>query len=52
MKIIQFPVLFIITRGINHGGSSDLALLWCKLAAIVPMQPLVLELPYAAGTAL
>ena len=31
---------------------SDLALLWCRLAATAPIQPLAWEPPYVAGTAL
>ena len=26
--------------------------LWCRLAVVAPIRPLVWELPYAAGTAL
>ena len=31
---------------------SDLVLLWCRLAAVAPIQPLAWEPPYAAGAAL
>ena len=35
----------------DHGGSSDLALLWlwCRLAAVALIQPLAEELSYVVG---
>ena len=40
--------------GVGCRLSWDLELLWlwCRLAAIAPIQPLAQELPYAAGMAL
>ena len=40
--------------GVGGRCSSDLALLclWCRLAAIAPIQPLAWEPPYAMGVAL
>ena len=40
--------------GIGHRRGSDLALLWlwCRPAAIAPIEPLAWEPPYAAGVAL
>jgi len=38
--------------GIGCRCSSDLVLLWCRLAATVPVQPLAWEPPYASGAAL
>ena len=40
--------------GIGRRCGSDLALLWlwCRLAAVAPIQHLAWELPYAAGVAL
>ena len=39
-------------RGVGHRCSSDLAWLWCRLAAAALIQPLGWEPPYAAGAAL
>ena len=36
--------------GCRHG--SDLAWLWCRLAAVAPIKPPAWELPYASGVAL
>ena len=40
--------------GVGHRGTLDPALLWlwCRLAAVVLIQPLPWELPYAMGVAL
>ena len=40
--------------GVGHRHSSDVALLWlwCRPAAIAPLQPLAWDPPYAAGVAL
>ena len=40
--------------GIGHRCGSDPALLWlwCRLAAVAPIQPLAWESPYTAGAAL
>ena len=40
--------------GVGRRGGSDLALLWlwCRPAAIAPIQPLAWELPYATDVAL
>ena len=38
--------------GCRHGSDSELLWLWCRLAAVAPIQPLARELPYAAGAAL
>ena len=40
--------------GVGHRYSSVLSLmwLWCRPAAIAPIQPLAWKLPYAAGAAL
>ena len=40
--------------GVGHRHALDLSLLWlwCRPAAIAPIQPPVWELPYAAGAAL
>ena len=38
--------------GVGHIFSSDLALLWCRLAATAPIRPLAWEPPYAADVAL
>ena len=44
------------SSGIGHRCASDLALpwlgLWCRLAAVAPIQHLTWELPYATGKAL
>ena len=37
---------------IRHGLDPALLWLWCRLAAIAPVQPLAWELPYAGGAAL
>ena len=44
----------ILLSGLRIQHCSDLALLWlwCRLAAIAPIQPLGWEFPYAAGAAL
>jgi len=43
-----------VSCGVGHRHGSDLALLWlwCRLAAIPPIQPLAWEPPYAVGAAL
>ena len=40
--------------GVGHRRGSDLALLWlwCRPAAVAPIQPLAWEPPYAEGVAL
>ena len=38
--------------GIGQRHGLDLALLWHKLAAVAPIQPLAWERPYATGVAL
>ena len=38
--------------GVGHRCGSDPTLLWCRLAAAVPIQPLAWELPYAVGVTL
>ena len=38
--------------GFRHGLELALLWLWRRLAAIVPIQPLAWELPYAVGVAL
>ena len=38
--------------GIGHRRGSDLTLLWCRLAALAPIQLLAWEPPCAAGVAL
>ena len=38
--------------GVGHMYSSDLALLWCRLAAVALIQPLAWEPQYAVGVAL
>ena len=38
--------------GRRRGSDPQLLWLWCRLAATVPIQPLVWELPHAMGTAL
>ena len=38
--------------GVGHRRGSDLGLLWCRLAAVAPIQPLAWKFPYAAGPAL
>ena len=37
--------------GVGHRCSSDPALLWCRLAAVAPIQPLAWEPPHAMGEA-
>ena len=37
--------------GRRRGSDPELLQLWCKLAAVAPIQPLAWELPYAAGAA-
>ena len=41
-----------VSCSVGRRHSSDLALqwLWCRLAAVAPIQPLAWELPYALGT--
>ena len=38
--------------GRRFGLNVALLWLWCRLAAVAPIQPLAWELPYAAGVAL
>ena len=38
--------------GRSHGWDLALLWLWCKPAAVAPIQPLAWELPYAVGVAL
>ena len=38
--------------GVGGRCGSDLALLWCRLAAVAPIGPLAWEPPYAVGAAL
>ena len=44
----------VVSFGVGRRHSSDPTLLrlWCRPAAVDPIQPLAWELPYAAGTAL
>ena len=37
--------------GHRHGSDPELLWLWCRPAAIAPIQPLAWELPHAAGAA-
>ena len=43
-----------MSDGVGHRRSSDQALLrlWCRLAAVTPIQPLAWETLYVAGVAL
>ena len=41
-----------VSYGVGHRHSSDLTLLWRRLAAAALIRPLVWELCYAAGRAL
>ena len=43
-----------VSCGVGHRLGLDPALLWlwCRLAAVVPIQPLTWELPYAMSAAL
>ena len=43
-----------MSYGVGHRCSSDpkLLWLWCRLAAVAPIQPLAWEPPYAVGAAL
>ena len=41
-----------MSYGVGHRLGSDLALLWCKPAAVALIGPLAWELPYAMGAAL
>ena len=38
--------------GVGCRCGSDLALLWCRLAAVAPIRPLAWEPPYAMGAVL
>ena len=38
--------------GCRRGSDPALLWLWCRLAAVAPVQPIVWELPYAVGVAL
>ena len=38
--------------GHRHGSDPVLLWLWCRLAAVAPIQPLAWELPYATGVAI
>ena len=38
--------------GCRHGSGLVLLWLWCRLAAVAPIQPLAWEPPYAVGVAL
>ena len=42
-----------MSYGVVHRCNSDLELLWlwCRLAAVAPIQPLAWECPYASGAA-
>ena len=42
----------VVSCGVGHKRILDLALLWCRLVATAPIQPLAWELPYASGAAL
>ena len=48
------PSAIALSCGVGHRHSSHPALLrlWCRLAAVAPIQPLAWEPPYAAGAAL
>ena len=43
-----------MSRGVSlrRGSDPPLLWLWCRLAAVAPIQPLAWELPYAVGVAL
>ena len=43
-----------MSYGVGHrcGSDPELLWLWCRLAAVAPIQPLAWEPPYAKGTAL
>ena len=41
-----------MSSGIDRRRGSDLAFLWCRLAAVALIRPLGWELPYATGAAL
>ena len=43
-----------MSHGVGHRYDSDTKslCLWCRLAAVAPIQPLAWELPYASGAAL
>ena len=38
--------------GLRRGSDLALVWLWCRLAAVAPIQPLAWEPPYASGVAL
>ena len=38
--------------GVGHRSGSDVAWLWCRLAAVAPIRPLAWGPPYAEGVAL
>ena len=40
-----------VSCGVGHRYGSDLALLWCRLAAIAPIRPLAWEPPYVTCAA-
>ena len=44
----------LVSCGVGHRNGSDLAWLWlwCRPAAVAPIQPLAWEVPYAVGLAL
>ena len=41
-----------MSYGVGRRCGSDPVLLWCRLAAVAPIQPLAWELPYTVGAAL
>ena len=51
---VKDPVVVAVSCGVGHRWTSDLVLLglWCRLAAVAPIQPLAWGFPYAAGVAL
>ena len=38
-----------VSCGVGHRRGSDPVLLWCRPAAVVPLQPLAWEFPYTVG---
>ena len=45
-------LLLILLPKLEHGSDLTLLWLWCRSAAVAPIQPLAWELSYAAGTVL
>ena len=49
---VKDPALPGLGVGCSQGSDPALLWLWCRPAAVAPLQPLAWELPYAMGTAL